>query len=118
MAVAACKQAGSVPRPTIGLVQSIVEDTTGVRELVAKAGWNGADGSIALLGEPEDVVVLARRFRFTDRMDNVDGRQKPGRSPTPCRISPARRFMPSWMLTMPLITSSWVGRRAWTASGK
>lgn len=81
MAVAACKQAGSVPREAIGLVQSIVEDTTGVRELVAKAGWNGADGSVALLGEPEDVVVLARRFRFTDRMDNVDGRQKPDSLP-------------------------------------
>jgi hypothetical protein len=81
MAVAACKHAGSVPRETIGLVQSIVEDTTGIRKLVEQAGGKGADGSIALLGEPEDVAVLARRFAVTDRMDNIDGRQKPDSLP-------------------------------------
>lgn len=75
LAVAACKQSGTAPRETIGLVQSILEDTTGVREMVARAGWKGAEGSIALLGEPEAVVALAARFRTTDRMDNVDGRE-------------------------------------------
>ena len=81
VAMAACKHVTSAPRETIGLVQSIVEDTTGLRNLAAQAGWNGADGAIALLGEPEDVVVLARRFAVTDRMDNVDGRQKPDSLP-------------------------------------
>lgn len=81
LAMAACKHVTSSPRETIGLVRSIVEDTTGLRDLVAQAGWNGAEGSIALLGEPEDVVVLARRFAVTDRMDNVDGRQKPDSLP-------------------------------------
>ena len=79
--VAACKQVTSVPRETIGLVHSIVADTTGIRELVAQAGWNGAEGAIALAGEPADVVVLARRFAVSDRMDNVDGRQKPDSLP-------------------------------------
>lgn len=76
IAVAACKHAGSVPRETIGLVQSIVNDTTGIRGIVEKAGWKGTDGAIALVGEPGDVLVMARRFLTTDLMDNVDGRRK------------------------------------------
>ena len=76
-ALVACKQKGSAPREAIGLVQSIVEDTTGVREIVAKAGRIGADGSIALLGEPADVARLAAKFQAADRVDNVDGREKP-----------------------------------------
>ena len=76
-ALVACKQTGSAPREAIGLVQSIVEDTTGVREIVAKAGRIGADGSIALLGEPADVARLAAKFQAADRVDNVDGREKP-----------------------------------------
>ena len=75
-AVAACKHAGSVQREAIGLVQSIVEDTTGIRGIVEKAGWKGADGSIALVGEPKEVIALTRAFLTTDLMDNVDGTRK------------------------------------------
>ena len=71
--VAACKHAVSVPRETIGLVHGIVDDTLGLRSVAARAGWSGADGVIALLGEPQDVVSLGRQFCATDRVDNVDG---------------------------------------------
>lgn len=71
---ASCRPKAGAPRETIGLVYDIVADTTGVRVLVERAGGSGAEGSIALLGEPEDVVVLARRFAAEDQMDNVDGR--------------------------------------------
>ena len=76
MAVAACKHADSVQRGTIGLVQSIVEDTTGIRGIVEKAGWNGADGVIALAGEPGDVLAMTKCFVTADLMDNVDGRRQ------------------------------------------
>jgi len=76
MTLAACKQERSVPRETIGLVHSIVADTTAVHDLAANAGWRGADGSIALVGEPVDVALLARRFQHADRRDNVDGRHQ------------------------------------------
>ena len=74
--VAACKHAVSVPRETIGLVHGIVDDTLGLRSVAARAGWSGADGVIALLGEPQDVLSLGRQFCATDRVDNVDGSEK------------------------------------------
>ncbi len=76
MALVACKKEHSVPRETIALVHSIVTDTTTVHDLAANAGWRGADGSIALVGEPVDVALLARRFQHADRRDNVDGRHQ------------------------------------------
>ena len=78
--VVSCKHVNNVPRETIGLVQSIVEDTTGVWDMVVRAG-SGVDGAIALLGEPEDVLALARQFRTADRVDNVDARPKPDSLP-------------------------------------
>lgn len=76
-----CKGPASTPRQAIGLVQSIVEDSTGVRERVAQAGKNGAEGSIALLGEPVETALLAARFQEVDLRDNVDGRARPDSLP-------------------------------------
>ena len=73
VAVVACKQNTGTPRPTIGLVQSILTDTTGIRGIAGLAGSKGAGGSIAILGEPQEVVTLARRFQSVDLQDNVDG---------------------------------------------
>lgn len=73
-AVLSCKQAPKAPRPTIALVHSIVEDTTGIRGIVEKK--KGADGAIALIGDPADVAVLSSLFLSRDQADNVDGRQK------------------------------------------
>ena len=73
-AVLSCKQAPKAPRPTIALVQSIVEDTTGIRGIVENK--RGADGAIALIGDPADVAALSSRFLIRDQVDNVDGRQK------------------------------------------
>ncbi len=76
VALAACKQTAKVQGQSMGLVQSIMADTTGLREIAEYAGKTGADGSIAIFGEPEEVMALARRFRDVDLMDNVDGREK------------------------------------------
>ena len=73
-AALSCKQAPRPPRPTIALVHSIVEDTTGIRSMVERE--KGADGAIALIGDPADVAVLSHCFRTRARADNVDGRQK------------------------------------------
>ena len=78
-AVLSCKQAPKAPRPAIALVQSIVEDTTGIRGIVENK--RGAEGAIALIGDPADVAVLSRRFLTEDRVDNVDGRHKPDSLP-------------------------------------
>ena len=73
-AACACQQVVFTPRPTIPLVLSIAADTTGPYRLAAQAGQRGAEGSIALAGEPAEVIALARRFQRADLRDNVDGR--------------------------------------------
>lgn len=80
-AAASCRQTGAPPRPTIPLVYSILADTTGLAGLAAGAGDNGSEGSIAIIGEPEDAIALARRFRYADRVDNISG--KPSRDSLP-----------------------------------
>lgn len=74
--LAACEQTTKVQRQTIGLVQSILADTTGLRDIAGYAGKIGAEGSITIFGEPGDVKALAHRFKDVDLMDNVDGREK------------------------------------------
>lgn len=71
-AAVSCKEVQVQPRPTISLVHVIVADTAGTGHLAAMAGQPG--GSIAIIGEPENAILLARRFQSTDRVDNVDGR--------------------------------------------
>lgn len=69
-----CRQVVYTPRPSIPLVHAIAADTTGQGRLAARAGHRGAEGSIALIGEPEEVMALTRRFMRADTRDNIDGR--------------------------------------------
>ena len=73
-ALCACRQVEYTPRPTIPLVHAIAADSTGPGRLAARAGNGGAEGSIALIGEPEEVIALTRRFLRADNRDNIDGR--------------------------------------------
>ena len=75
-ALFSCRNKALPPRPTIPLVETIVRDTSGLANLVTKAGASGAEGSIAILGEPEEAISLARLFLAIDAMDNIDGREK------------------------------------------
>lgn len=76
LAVAAisCKEVTVKPRPTLPLVHAIAADSTGAGRLAAESGRRGGEGSIAIIGEPRNAIVLARRMQGTDRVDNVDGR--------------------------------------------
>lgn len=71
-----CRTRTLPPRPTIPLVESIVRDTSGLANLVSMAGASGAEGSVAILGEPFQAVALARLFQGMDAVDNIDGREK------------------------------------------
>lgn len=71
LAAVSCKEVRYQPRPTIPLVHVIAADTAGAGRLAAMAGK--ASGSVAIIGEPEDVIVLAHHFQGCDRVDNVDG---------------------------------------------
>lgn len=71
VAAVSCKEVRIPPRPTLGLVHSIVADTAGTGRLAATAGR--PDGSVAIVGEPVNAILLARRFQVADRVDNVDG---------------------------------------------
>ena len=71
-AAVSCKQVQVPPRPTLPLVHVIAADTVGTGRLAATAGRSG--GSVAIIGEPENAILLARRFQVADHVDNVDGR--------------------------------------------
>ena len=68
-----CKPQVAPPRPTVALVQAIAADSSGLGRLAASAGHNNIQGSVALIGEPREGILLARRFVSTDRVDNIDG---------------------------------------------
>ena len=72
--IASCRQVTVSPRPTVPLVYSILADTAGTGRLAARAGDIGVQGSIALIGQAEEGILLARRFLSVDQRDNVDGR--------------------------------------------
>lgn len=69
-----CKPRTVVLKSSLPLVVSIATDSTGTGRVVAQAGKFGAEGSIAIIGQPEEALPLARRFQTTDAVDNVDGR--------------------------------------------
>ena len=81
LAVAACGQHATPVRDTIPLVKQIVEDTTGVFSLVRQYRTSGTAGSIAIIGETENALLLAREFLAADRVDNIDGLDRPDRLP-------------------------------------
>lgn len=72
-AATGCKRVTTTPRPTIPLVTSIAKDTSGLSRIAAGSRSIGPEGSIAIIGEPSDVIELARLFLITDKADNVDG---------------------------------------------
>lgn len=71
-----CKPQVTPPRPAVALVEAIVADTSGLGRIAAHAGHGSVQGSIALLGEPSEGILLARRFISADRLDNIDGRAR------------------------------------------
>lgn len=71
--VCSCKPQVAPPRPTVALVEAIAADTSGLGRLAATAGHNNVRGSVALIGEPREGILLARRFVTADRVDNIDG---------------------------------------------
>lgn len=73
VAAVSCIRPVSHPRPTVNLVYAVAADTAGLGRLAAQAGRRGAEGSIAIIGEPETAILLARRFHASDFVDNVDG---------------------------------------------
>lgn len=72
VAVTGCRQQAFTPRPTLPLVLSLAADTSSAR----LAGHGGSEGSIAIIGEPSDALILARRFLAQDSKDNIDGRSQ------------------------------------------
>ena len=71
---ASCKRNTEALQSSLPLVVSIAADSTGTGRIVAQAGKHGADGSIAIIGEPQDILLLARHFQTVDAVDNIDGR--------------------------------------------
>ena len=70
----ACKPREGRSFETIDYVKRIAADTTATGgEFGLVRAWN-AQGSIAILGEPEEVVFLSENLMNSDRFDNITGR--------------------------------------------
>ena len=76
-----CRERPEVVRDTIPLVKQIAADTVGSFSLVRQYGTAGTRGSIALIGEPEECLVLAAEFLRADDVDNIDGHPAQDRLP-------------------------------------
>ena len=80
-AVLSCQENQTVVRDTIPYVKQIAVDTTGTFNLVHSYRTAGTKGSIAVIGEPEDVSRLASVLLAADNVDNIDGKARPDRLP-------------------------------------
>ena len=83
-ALVSCREHQAVVRDTIPYVKQIAIDTTGTFNLVHSYRTAGTKGSIAVIGEPEDVSRLASVLLAADNVDNVDnidGKARPDRLP-------------------------------------
>lgn len=80
-ALAGCHETVFTPRPTIPLVYSIVQDSTGQSALVKSYGTLGEDGSIAIIGPSEETVILAESLLTADLVNNIDGSSRPDSLP-------------------------------------
>lgn len=81
LAAVSCNDRAPVVRDTIPYVKQIAVDTAGTFSLVRHYRAGGTKGSIALIGEPEECVLLSRAFLTADEVDNIDGKAAPDRLP-------------------------------------
>lgn len=72
--LASCNRRTVASKSSLPLVLSIWADSTGTGRLAAQAGRQGAEGAIAIIGEPGEVLPLSRHFQTVDAVDNIDGR--------------------------------------------
>lgn len=81
LAAIACRERPVPERDTIPYVKQLASDSTGVFGLVRDYRTAGTRGSIALIGEPDDCLLLAAEFLSADNADNIDGKPSQDRLP-------------------------------------
>lgn len=81
LAAVSCNDRAPVVRDTIPYVKQLAVDTAGTFSLVKLYRTDGAKGSIAIIGEPEDCLLLSQAFLTVDEVDNIDGKAMPDRLP-------------------------------------
>ena len=81
LAAVSCNDRAPVVRDTIPYVKQLAVDTAGTFSLVRHYRTDGAKGAIALIGEPEECMLLSRAFLTADKVDNIDGKAAPDRLP-------------------------------------
>ena len=77
LAAVSCNDHAPVVKDTIPYVKQLAVDTTGTFSLIQHYRMEGAKGSIAILGEPEESLLLSQAFLTADAVDNIDGKPLP-----------------------------------------
>ena len=80
-ALTSCRETVFTPRPTIPLVYSILQDTSGLKGVVKSYRSQDPNGSIAIIGTPEESVLLAEKLLTADMVNNIDGSKRPDMLP-------------------------------------
>ena len=80
-AFTSCRETVFTPRPTIPLVYSILQDTSGFKDVVRSFPMDGPNGSIAIIGSPEESILLAESLLTADFVNNIDGSLTPDHLP-------------------------------------
>ena len=79
-ALTSCRETVFTPRPTIPLVYSILSDTSSLN-VVKGYHSQDPDGSIAIIGTPEETILLAEKLLTADLVNNIDGSGRPDMLP-------------------------------------
>ena len=81
LSLAACQETVFTPRPTIPLVYSILQDTSAAGHAVKDFVSEKGECSIAVIGAPEETILLAERMLTADFVNNIDGSSRPDSLP-------------------------------------
>lgn len=81
LSLTACHETVSAPRPAIPLVHSILQDTSAMGHVVKAYAASGQEGSITLIGEPAQTILLAESMLNADFVNNIDGSSRPDALP-------------------------------------
>lgn len=81
LTLAACQEAVYAPRPAVPLVHSLLQDTSAMGHVVKAYAGERLDGSIAIIGEPSQTLLLAESMLKADFVNNIDGSSTPDALP-------------------------------------
>lgn len=77
LSLGSCTRKTAANRELLLFVRQALSDSAGTFPLIKAYNEKGSAGTIAVIGEPEEAILLAEHFVSVDRMNNIDGKEAP-----------------------------------------